>query len=169
MAVFIDHGQFLDFVFLKDLCCSGEIGLLVGGDEVFLGHDLIDEFVEVTLEAQVPVGDDTDKQVVLIHHGNATDMVFRHHGEGILHRLSLTDGDGVIDHAVLCSFDDGHLPGLLIHRHVFVDDADTTLTGNGNGHFRLRDSIHGGSNERNVQLDVTGEHGFQLYGPGEDL
>ena len=44
-----------------------------------------------------------------------------------------------------------------------MDDADTTFTGDGDGHLRLCHRIHSSRHKGYVQLDVARETGFQLY------
>ena len=106
------------------------------------------------LETQVTVGDDAHEMVLLVHHGNAADVILSHHVERILHTTALGDGHGVVDHAVLRPLHDGHLTGLLLYRHILVDDADTSLTRNGDGHRRLGDGIHGSCDKGDVQADM---------------
>ena len=49
------------------------------GDEVLGRHDLRHLLVEVGLEAQVAVGDDTDEVALVIDDRDAADMVVVHH------------------------------------------------------------------------------------------
>ena len=51
----------------------------MGGDEVLGRHDLRHLLVEVGLEAQVAVGDDTDEVALVIDDRDAADMVVVHH------------------------------------------------------------------------------------------
>ena len=85
MVVLIHHGQFLDLVFLKYLRSGGKVGLLMCCHEMILRHNVIDLLVEMTLEAQVTVGDDTHEMVVVVNHGNTANMIFGHHVESVLH------------------------------------------------------------------------------------
>jgi len=109
----------------------------------------------VTLEAEVTVSDDTHEVVFLINHRNATDMIVVHHIQSILDGASATNGDRVIDHTILSALDDGHLTCLLLNRHILMDDTDSTLPRDGNGHRRLGHRVHSGRDERNVEFDVT--------------
>ena len=38
-----------------------------------------------------------------------------------------------------------------------MDDADSALLGERNGHVRLSDGVHGGADDRNVEADITRE------------
>ena len=88
----------------------------------------------MTLETEVAVSDNTHEVVFFINHGNAADMIVVHHIQSILDGAAATNRDRVIDHTVLCTLDDGHLTSLLFDRHILMNDTDTALTRNGNGH-----------------------------------
>ena len=163
MVVAIHDRKFLNLVLLQNLRGIGKIGLLVSGDKVLLGHHVVNEAIHVALETQVAVGDDAHEMILAIHHGDATDMILGHHPESVLHGLSATYGHGVVDHAVFSTLDDSHLSSLLVDRHILVDYANTTLTSDGNGHRRLRDSVHGSRHEWDVELNVSREAGLKAY------
>ena len=135
----------------------------MGGDEVVLRHHFVDGTVETALEAQVAVGDDTHQMLVIVDHGDTTDMILGHDVESLGDGRAKGDGDRIVDHAVLGTLDDSHLTGLVLDRHILVDHADTTFTGDGNSHLALGHGIHGSRDERHVQLDVAREARFQLY------
>ena len=84
-VILIYYGQFLDFVLLQDLCGSHQISLLMGGYEIILRHDFLDRTIQTTLEAQVTVGDDTHEVLLIVDHGDTTDMILRHDVEGLSH------------------------------------------------------------------------------------
>ena len=159
----IHNGQFLNLVALQNVGSGSEIGLYVGCHEILACHHVVDEFVEMTLETEVAVGDDTHEVVLLIHYGDTSDVVFRHDVEGVFHCLSATYCHGVVNHSVLGTLHDGHLTGLVFNRHVLVNHADTAFARYGDSHCRLGDGVHGSRNERHVQGDVTRELGLQLY------
>ena len=79
MVVLIDHRELLDLVLLEDGGSGLEVRLLMRGDEVLGRHDLRHLLVEVGLEAQVAVGDDTDEVALVIDDRDAADMVVVHH------------------------------------------------------------------------------------------
>ena len=133
------------------------------GNEVLRSHHLVYLLVEVTLKAQVSVGDDAHEMVVIIHHGNASDVIVVHHLQGILHGATLVYGHRVVYHSVLGTLHDGHLTGLFLDGHVLVYHTDASLTGYGNGHGALRNSVHGSCDKGHVKRDVARKAGFQLY------
>ena len=100
---------------------------------------------------------------IVVNNGNTADMILRHDVEGLCDRSTQRDRYRVIDHTVLRTFHDSHLTGLVVNRHILVNNADTTLTSDGDGHLRFCDGVHGRCHEWYVQLDVTRETGFQLY------
>ena len=73
------------------------------------------------------------------------------------------DGDGIKDHAVLRTLDDGYLSCLLLDGHILVDDADTTFAGNGDGHRTFGHRVHGRRHNRHIEGDVARELRFQLH------
>ena len=167
VVVLVHHGQFLYLVLLQYLCSGGQVGLLIGSDEMLARHHLVDLSVEAVLKAEVAVGDDAHQQVVLIHHGNTADVILCHHGERLTDRASLAYGDGVVNHAVLGTFHDSHLASLFLNRHVFVYHADTALSCYRYGHGCLGHGIHGCSDKGDVEANVTGEPGAQGHRFGQ--
>ena len=139
----------------------------MGGHEVLLRHDLLYRTIQTTLKAQVTVRHDTHEMTIIIYHRDTTDMILRHDVEGLRYCGTNGNSDGIIDHTVLSTLDDSHLTGLIIDRHILMNDTDTTFTGNGDGHLRLGDGIHRCCHKRDVQLDVPREAGFQLYCLGQ--
>ena len=163
MIILVYHWQLLDLVLLQDLGGSGEVGLLMSCHEILAGHHVIDLPVEPTFKAKIPVRNDTNQPIVVVHDGNAADMIVAHHGQRILYRTAQADGYRIVDHSVLCSLHDGHLTRLRFNGHILVNDSDATFTGYGYGHGRFRNGVHRRRYERDVQVNVTRELGFQLY------
>ena len=163
----VHYGQLLYLMFLQYLGSCREVGLLVSGHQILTGHDLVNGLVQASLKPQVTVRDNSHQMVVVVHHGDSANMVIVHHGERIAHLASLAYRHGIVNHTVLGTLHDGHLTGLLLNRHVFVNHTNTSLTGNGNGHRRLGHCIHSRCNKRHVQPDIAGKLGFQLYCLGQ--
>ena len=166
LALFVYYRQFLHFMSLECIH-HGPVVRSADSDEVLTGHHLADSAVHVGLEAQVAVRDDTHQHMVLVHHGNTADMVLVHHPQRIAYRLVAGDGQRVGYHAVLRTLDATHLSGLLGDRHVLVNDADTSFTGNGNRHRRFGHGIHRGADHGDVQRDIAGELSAQGYFTGQ--
>ena len=124
-------------------------------DKVLACHYLVNLTVDVSLEAQVAVGDDADELVVAVNHRDTADMVLLHYVERILHGLSTHDGYRIVNHTVLSSLYDSHLSCLLLYRHVLVYYADATLTGYCYCHRSLSHGVHSGCDERNLQVNVA--------------
>jgi hypothetical protein len=72
------------------------------------------------------------------------------------------DGDGVHHHAGFELLDLAHLVGLGLGVEVLVDDADAARLGQGDGHGRLGDGVHGRRHQRDAQLDGAGELGARV-------
>ena len=153
-VILIHHRQFLDLVSLQDLGGSRQIRLLMCRYEVFLRHDLLNGTVQTTLKTQVTVGHNTHKVLLVVNNGDTSDMVFRHDIKCLRHRRALRNRHGIIDHSVLGTLDDSHLTCLVLNRHVLMDHANTSLTGDSNSHLRLCDRIHGCRHKGDIQLDI---------------
>ena len=100
-------------------------------------HHRRDGCVVARLEAQVAMRDDADGLAVA-HDRHAGDVLrarqLQHFADGRLgaHR------DRVVDDAALETLDAGDLAGLLVDRHVLVDDADAAFLGDRDGEPVLR-------------------------------
>ena len=88
MTLLIHHGKFLNLILEKDICGRREVGVACS-HKVLFSHHIIDCKVHVGLEAEVAVGDDTDKLIVGIHHGYAADTVVVHKLESLPYGLIL--------------------------------------------------------------------------------
>ena len=161
--VLIYYRQLLDLVLLQNLCSSGKIGLLMGGNEVLLRHDLLNGTIQTTLEAKVAVGNDTYQTLVIVNYGDTTDMILRHDVESLSHGAAQGDGDRIVDHTVLGTLYDSNLTGLVVDRHILVNNTDTTFASDSNSHLTLGNGIHSCCHEWNIQFDMTRKAGFQLY------
>ena len=84
-------------------------------------------------------------------------MVLVHQHEGISDCLVLVDRDRVHDHAVLGALHLADLSGLLGYGHVFMDDADSALSGEGYCHGRFGDCVHCCGHDGDVEGDVAGK------------
>jgi len=82
-------------------------------------------------------------------------VILTHQHERVADGFAALDGDGIVYHAVFGTLDNGYLAGLLVDRHVLVDDADSALAGYGNSHRRFGYGVHGGCDKRHFQFDVA--------------
>ncbi len=162
VAGLVDDEHLLDAVLVELGLGLFERRPLGDGDQVLLGHQLVDRLVEVLLEAEVAVGEDADQMPLGVGHRHARDLVAGHHLERLADALVGPHGDGIDDHPRLTALDPVHLFGLDLHRHVLVDDADPPLLGQGDGQARLGDGVHGRGEDRHVHLDPAADLGPQL-------
>ena len=93
--------------------------------------------------------------VVFINHWDASDVVFGHHVECVLHCRTALYRYRIVYHAVFGAFYDCHLACLFFYRHVFMYHADTALAGYSDGHGRFGYGVHCSGDKRYVQPDVA--------------
>ena len=163
MVVLIHYGELFYLVLLQNVGSCRQVCLLMGGHQVVFRHHLVYGAVQPALKAQVAVGDDTYQMTVIIYYGNTADVVFRHDVQGLSDCASQGNGDGVVDHAVLCALDNSHLARLILYRHILVDDTNTSLAGNGNSHLAFCYGVHRCRDKGHIQLNVSREERLQLH------
>ena len=125
------------------------------GDQIVLGHHLLDPARHVALEAQVAVGNDPDQGVVRHHDRDTPDPVLLHQHQRIPHGIILADGDRIVDHAVFGALHLAHLGCLFGNSHILVDHADTACPGDRDRHIGLGHRVHSRRNDRRIDLNVA--------------
>ena len=154
LSVLVHYRQLLYLVAQKHIGNVTSVG--VGyGHKVLRGHDLLYAAERVLLETEIAVGDYAYQHHVVIYDRNTSDLVLLHQCKGIAHRTLARNGYRVVNHSVLGTLHLAHLCGLFLDGHVLVNDSYASLPGYGNSHRRLRDRVHSGRNNRNVEADVT--------------
>ena len=69
---------------------------------------------------------------------------------------------GIDDHSGFGLFDFFDLQGLLFKGHIFVNNAETSFPGHGDGGSVLGYRIHGGADQRYVERDLPGQFGGKV-------
>ena len=169
MVLAVYNRQLLNLVRLEYVSGCCEVGLDVCSHEVLVCHHVVDEFVEMTLKAKVAVCNDAYEMALFVHYRYTTDVILRHHIQGVLNGLATANCHRIVDHAVLGTLYDGYLTRLVFDRHVLVNNTDAAFACDGNSHSRLRYGVHGCCDKGHIQADVTRELGFQLYRLGQYL
>ena len=154
-VVFINDGQFLNFVFLQNILGIFQFHALGARDEVFFGHNFGHGLGQVFLKTQIAVGNNAHQFVGSVHHGNTANFELGHDALGIGQRRVFGQRDGVHNHATFGAFHLANLRGLLLNTHVFVDNANAALLGNGHGQLVFGNGVHGGRQQRNVDLNLA--------------
>jgi len=157
VALFVRQRQLFDLPLAQDLLRFHHGDAFSCGDEVFLGHDLVDRLGIVGFKAYVPVGDDPDELVGFVDYRHTRNPVALHEHEGVADVVLLREVKRIDNDAVLAALDLVDLQGLLLNGHVLVDDANAAFPGYGNGHVGFRDSIHAGAHDGDVERDLVGE------------
>ena len=155
--------ELLDAVLVKKLLGLLERRADRGRHEMVLCHPGGDRAIRVRFEPQVAVRQDADELSFAVDHRDPRDLVAGHDFEGFRDLLLRPASDRVDDHAGLGPFDAVDLLGLSGDRQILVDHAQPALLGHRDGEARLRDGIHRGGNDRNVQRDVVRELRPQVH------
>ena len=169
MEVFIHDGQLFHLAAQQQGLGFLQGDALGGGDEMFLGHHLADGDIEAGHELEVAVGDDAHQLAVGIADGNAADMELAHQPVGIADEMLRGEEKGIIDDTVFAALDPIDLIGLLADGHILMDDAEAAFPGHGDGHAAFGDGIHGGADERGIEVDIPGQAGTDIDIGGQHI
>ena len=155
-AFHIDHGEFLDLVLLKDVLSLSESSTDSGRNKVLSGHHLGNLTIQVLLEAQVTIGNNTNEATIgSNYYGNATNMIFRHQGKDIAHGSVRRSTNGSVYHTVFGTLHLADLMRLSLNAHVLMDNANTAFTSHGNSHLGLGHCIHSSRDNRNIKRNIA--------------
>src|SRR4029077_6252937 len=113
--------------------------------------------VKPGFEAQITIGKNADQTTIRLGDRHARDLVLAHDFERIGNLGVGRHGDRVDDHSALRALHLVNFVGLLLDVQIAVDDAEATLLGDGDGHVGLGYGVHGGTDNGNVELNVTRE------------
>jgi hypothetical protein len=156
----VHHQQLFDPVLVQEPPRLVGADVAAHRDEVLPGHQLVDADGGVGREAHVTVGEDADEALgVAFDDGNAADAVASHQLAGVGEGLVGMDGDGVHHHAALELLDLTDLGGLLGDVEVLVNDAHAAGLRQRDGHRALGHRVHGGGDDRDVELDLARQPG----------
>ena len=147
----VDNQHLLDAMPVQQLqnLCARRV--FPHGHELFAwGHDFRYRQVELLLEADVAVSDDSDDLVAVRRDRKARDSLRTRERDDIADRGVGTYGDRVLDDAALVLLDASHLARLVGRGHVLVDDADAAFLRDRDRESRLGDGVHGRGNKWNV-------------------
>ncbi len=153
----IHHQDALDAMLVHQGARVFTAGVFAHGNQLFLGrHDVADGLIQIVFKAQVAVGDDAD-QLFALNHRQTGNFVLPSQCQYIAHSHFRGNGDGVAQHATFKALDLADLRCLRLGGHVLVDDANPALLCQGNGQTRFGHRIHGGGQQRRIQVDVAGQ------------
>ena len=169
VEVFIHDGQLFHLAAQQQGLGFLQGDALGSGDEVLLGHHLADGDIEAGHELEVAVGDDAHQLAVGIADGNAADVELAHQPVGIADEMLRGEEKGIIDDAVFAALDPVDLIGLLADGHILMNDAEAAFPGHGDGHAAFGDGIHGGADERGIEVDIPGQAGTDIDIGGQHI
>ncbi len=159
----VDHQHFLDAVLVQQQQDVVLAGALAHRHQLFLaGHDVAHRIVVLAFEAQVATSDDAN-QLGAIDHRHAGDVVRVGQAQHFADRGVGSDGDRAADYAGLELFHQAHFGGLLLGRHVLVDDADAAVLRHRDGEPCFGDRIHGGGHDGDVQAQGARQSGRSVH------
>ncbi len=165
----VDDQDFFQTVLVQQLAHFVLVGAFTHGDQTLFGrHHFADRDIKTVFEAYVAGRHDAD-QVAIVQHGYAGNVVHAGQFEQITNSGIGFNRDRVLDDTGLELLDLAHFGSLLLDGHVLVDDTDTAFLGHGNCQTGLGDCIHCSRDQRNIQLDATGQTGFQTDFVGKYL
>ena len=153
------------------------VGVVLGdvgrtGDQVLLGHDILDLQGVVILggdETHITVGDDADELVVLVHHRQTGDVELAAQLVEISQSDLRVDGQRIGNHTGLRALDHIDLSSLIVDGQVAVQHADTTVTSHGDGHLGLGHGIHGSGEDRGLHHDLASQMSAGVHFGGNDI
>ncbi len=152
VVLVVDDEELLHSMFVQDFFRLVEGRADWNGDQFFLGHHLIDGNVEAGFEAEIAVGEDANKFLVLSN-WNTGDLVFPHHLDGVGNLIVGRHCDGIDDHAAFRALHLVDFLGLLLDGQVTVHNAEAALLRQRNRHSGFGDGVHGGANDGHVEHD----------------
>src|SRR5438309_1047548 len=164
-AVLVHHRELLDAVRAEDPLRLVERGALGRRDQAVLRHGVADRAVQLPLELQVAVRDDPDQLPRPIDDRHARDLEPGHQLVGLAQRAVRAQRDGIEDHPRLAALDAVHLRRLAVDGPVLVQHADAARPRHRHGHLRLRDGVHRGGDEWDVEGDAAGELAAHVHVP----
>lgn len=169
IAIFVHDREFFDPVLGKE-----SLGLIEGcagltGDEIFGRHSVGDAAGEIGLKSDVAVGKDADKFAVVIGDGDAANMKMLHEVDGLLEHFVGGELDRVGNDPVLGAFDPIYLAGLFFDRHVAVEYANSTFSGDGDGKSSFGHGIHGGGYDGSGEADAGKEFSRSVDLGGQNI
>ena len=130
-------------------------------DDEVGGHDVLERSSRVS-ELDVSAGHDTEEFgacLTSLSDGQTAESSFGLDVQGVLDRGFRRKADGVGDESVLVLLDFSDHERLLFGGAVVVDDTETAVQRDGDGHLGLRDGVHGRGHEGSVKDNLLGDLG----------
>ena len=169
MVLVVDHRELFHAMPVQDGTGVLERGAHRHGDELFLRHDVGDAHrARVVHEAQVAVRQDAHEHVVGSGDRHAGDVELLHQFQRVRQLGVGLQRDGIHDHAALGALDLVDFLALAGDREVLVDDAQASLTRHGDGQLGLRDGVHGGRDDGDVEREIARPDGAHIDVLGVD-
>ena len=131
-------------------------------DQRFGGHHFLNRHGIIPYKAKVTVGDNANQFPVFIHNRHTGNPVFGHQFFRVVDFVLGCQIKRIGDHSAFGTFDAVNFLGLFFHFHVFMDDSDSALPGNGNRQFGFGDSVHSRADQRNIQFDSFRQLGSHI-------
>ena len=165
-ALGIHNREFFDFVFLQNPLGLPQGGAFRGCNQVFLGHHLPNRLLGIGFKTQIPVGQNAHQFAVFVHHRNASDTILRHQTQGLFNQRIARKHNRVHNQAALGTLNLADLLGLTLDTHILVNHAEPPVLGNGDGHLKLGDCIHGRRNDGHFEFNIPTQSTGDIDIPG---
>ena len=172
----VDNHQLLNPMAVQQPLGFGLLDALLDRDQVLMGHQFMDLLVRVGGKTNVPVGQDANQvagagavTAAMLDHGDPGDAMGLHQCERFRQWRIRADGHRIDDHAAFEFLDLADLLCLFFRRQVAVDDANAASLRHGNGQAGFGDCVHGGGNDRQVEVKITSNAGRDVGLTRHDL
>ena len=120
----------------------------------------------IGFKAQIPVGQNAHQFAVLVHHRNAANAVVGHQLQRLLDQSTARKDDRVHNQTALGTLNLANLLGLTLDAHILVNHAQSPVLGNGDGHLKLGDRIHGRRNDGHFEFNIPTQSTGDIDIPG---
>ena len=153
----IDHQNTFEAVLVHQIARIFQTGIFLDRDQTLSRrHDILHRLIQIVLETQIPVGNDTD-YLLTLNHRQTGNFVLTSQPQHMTNRHIWRNSNRVFNYTAFKALDLGHFSSLFAGSHVFMDDTNTTFLSQCNRQTRTGNGIHRSRQQRYVQADITGQ------------
>ena len=135
---------------------------------VFSRHNGGHRGIHMGFKTHIAAGDNAD-QIPVIQYRHTGDIVLLANFKQAADGLGGINGNRIFNNSAFMFFNNAHLISLLFNGHALVNDTNASFLSHGNRQTGLSHGIHGRRNQRDIELNISGEPGFQADVLGSHL